>query len=115
MASSARGDAAGVDWVVVCVRRAVAGASGAQGREGPERNWKRTVLEKFAIEIFSKDLDRNVSISQSDGLRFSIGRSDGYQAIDDVEGSFAKTATRFEFLKMRSSFLSFSFHPSKRT
>ena len=68
--------------------------------EGPERNWKRTVLGRFAIEIFSKDLDRNVSMSRSDGLQFSIGRSDGYQAIDDVEGSFAKTTMQFQFLKI---------------
>ena len=78
----------------------MAGSSGARGREGLERNWKRTLLKRFAIEIFSKDLDRNVSMSRSDGLRFSIGRSDGYQAIDDVEDSFAKTATRFHFLKI---------------
>ena len=39
-------------------------------------------------------------MSRSDGLRFFIERSDGYQAIDDVEDSFAKTATRFQFLKI---------------
>ena len=46
----------------------MAGSSGARGREGLERNWKSTVLERFAIEIFSKDLDRNVSMSRSDGF-----------------------------------------------
>jgi len=76
MGSLVQGDAAGVDWVVVCVRRAAARGRGlgAQGREGLERNWKRTVLEGFVIEIFSKNLDRNISMSRSDGLRFSIGR-----------------------------------------
>lgn len=78
---------------------------GQQGHQRyGEEDWKqigkRTVLERFAIEIFSKDLDRNVATSQSDGFRLSIGRSDGYQEIDDVEGYFAKTATRFQFLKM---------------
>ena len=79
--------------------------SGRQGRRRyGEDDWKqigkRTVLERFAIEIFSKDLDRNVAMSQSDGFRLSIGRSDGYQEIDDVEVYFAKTATRFQFLKI---------------
>ena len=58
------------------------------------------MLERFVIEIFLKDLDRNISMSRSDGLRFSTGRYDGYQAIEDVEGSFAKTTTRFQFLKI---------------
>ena len=30
---------------------------------GEEKDWKGIVLERFAIEIFSKDLDRNVSMS----------------------------------------------------
>ena len=83
----------------------MAGSSGARGREGLERNWKSTVLERFAIEIFSRQ--KRLYMSRSDGLRFFIGRSDGYQAIDDVEGSFAKTATRFQFLKVR--FFAYSF------
>jgi hypothetical protein len=38
MASSARGDATGVDWVVVCIRRAAAGGRGLEG--GEEKDWK---------------------------------------------------------------------------
>ena len=46
MASLARGDAAGVDWVVVCVRRAAAGGRGLGGT-GKRRIGKK--LEKDCV------------------------------------------------------------------
>jgi len=47
MASSARGDADGVDWVVVCVRRAAAGGR-SLGGTGKRRTGKK--LEKNFVE-----------------------------------------------------------------
>jgi len=67
---------------------------------GEEKDWKeigKVLCWKDLRLKFS--LDRNVSMSRSDGLRFFIERSDGYQAIDDVDGSFARTATWFQVFK----------------
>ena len=93
MASSARGDADGVDWVVVCVRRAAAGGRGLGGTGKRRRTGKKLEKDcvgKFCDSNFLEGSKQKRLMSRSGCLQFSIGRSDGYQAIDDVEGFFCK-------------------------